>query len=74
MSILPYSVVFAQRNTCRLHALPIKITHPERKLGLLSRISDNSPASRRLEGHLASLVNGLSHQMDEHERRQVWRA
>ncbi|MEL6690370.1 MAG: LysR family transcriptional regulator [Pseudomonadota bacterium] len=74
LSILPYSVVFSQRATGQLHALPIKITHPERQLGLLVRRSDTRPATRRLSSHLGALIDGLSRQIAEHERRQVWHA
>ncbi|MEL6582833.1 MAG: LysR family transcriptional regulator [Pseudomonadota bacterium] len=73
LAILPYTVVFAHRTTGRLHALPIKISHPERSLGLLSRKGPRSPAASHFCSYLASLVKALSRQIAEHERLQVWR-
>lgn len=35
LTVLPYSVVFLSRRTVPLEALPLKIDHPDRQLGLL---------------------------------------
>lgn len=35
LTVLPYSVVFMTRKTMQLEALPLKIEHPDRQLGLL---------------------------------------
>ena len=37
LTIMPHSVVFAQRNEKSITALPVSIPHPERALGLLRR-------------------------------------
>jgi len=75
LAILPYSVLFMQRNAKALHALPIRISHPERQLGLLYRQQANlKPAVKRLETHLEGLFRGLSRRIAERERRLVWKA
>lgn len=75
LTVLPYSVLFSHRDAKALYALPIKISHPERQLGLLKRSgADASPTIRHLENHLAQLFNGLSNRMAERERRLVWKA
>lgn len=36
LTVLPYSVVFLSRRTAQLAALPLKIEHPDRQLGMLT--------------------------------------
>ena len=35
LTVLPYSVVFLTRKTTQIEALPLKIEHPNRQLGML---------------------------------------
>lgn len=37
LTVLPYSVVFMQRRSDTIAALPVKLEHPDRQLGLLWR-------------------------------------
>ncbi|MGX9354725.1 LysR family transcriptional regulator [Roseobacteraceae bacterium S113] len=75
LTVLPYSVVFSLGRQVALHALPIKITHPERQLAVIRRqdISDK-PAATNLTTHLKMHFVGLSRRIAERERQQVWRA
>ncbi|AXI46733.1 LysR family transcriptional regulator [Sulfitobacter sp. SK012] len=75
ITILPHSVVFMQRHTKKLHPLSIRIKHPARDLGLLTRNGQQAtPAVRRLEKHLIAQFSGLSHSIAQHERNALWRS
>jgi DNA-binding transcriptional LysR family regulator len=75
LTVLPYSVLFTHRDAQALHALPIKISHPERQLGLLRKSGARAvPTIRHLENHLELLFKSLSKRIAERERRLVWKA
>lgn len=75
LTVLPYSVLFTYRDANVLHALPIKISHPERQLGLLKKSNASSvPTVKHLANHLTLHFQGLSNRIAERERRHVWRA
>ncbi|MEM9350473.1 MAG: LysR family transcriptional regulator [Pseudomonadota bacterium] len=75
LTVLPYSVLFTQRDAHGLHALPIRISHPDRELGLLSKAgASESPTVRHLQRHFAAQFASLSRRIAERERRQVWNA
>lgn len=75
LAVLPHSVVFAFRKAGTITALPLKIAHPDRALGLL-RVA-GVPASPAMEGfarHLASSFEKLRHLIKRHEDAVVWGA
>lgn len=75
MTVLPHSVVFMQKHLKTLQALPIRIEHPERQLGLLTRNDrPERPAVRRFRQHLEKQFASLSMSILEHERNALWRA
>jgi DNA-binding transcriptional LysR family regulator len=73
LTILPHSVVFAYRGEKTITALPLKVPHPERALGLLFR-SDASrvPAAEALANHIRDSFAKLKHLIERHERAVVW--
>jgi len=75
LTVLPYSVVFMQAHTKSVAALPIKIQHPVRQLGLL-RIADHTdhPAVLRFRRYVQSKFKDLSIRIDERRRELVWRS
>lgn len=74
LTVLPYSVVFMQRAANTITALPVKLEHPERELGLLWHVDRPvRPAVRRFQKFLVSEFAGLAHRIDERGREDVWR-
>lgn len=64
LTVLPYSVVFLSRRTLPLEALPLKIDHSERQLGmLLSTERQGPPAVRQLVTFLGSEFERLQARM-----------
>ena len=74
LTVLPFSVVYMQpRHT--IAALPIRIEHPKRQLGLMwSRSRGQTPAARRFVRHLITQFEGISRAIVEKQREQIWRA
>ncbi|MBW4707251.1 LysR family transcriptional regulator [Roseobacter sp. YSTF-M11] len=74
MTVLPYSVVFMQPSKS-IHALPIRIQHPRRQLGLLSKKDGTTqPAARRFVRHLTTQFRSLSQAITERQRQAVWKS
>ncbi|MEM6309414.1 MAG: LysR family transcriptional regulator [Pseudomonadota bacterium] len=73
LTVLPFSVVYMlPKHT--LHALPIRIEHPRRELGLLwNTETGHSPATRRFVQYLSKQFDGLAQAIVERQREQVWR-
>ena len=69
LTVLPYSVVFLSRRTMPLEALPLKIDHAARQLGIL-RVSDRQspPAVRQLTAFLLSECQRLQARMDHDQQ------
>lgn len=68
LTVLPYSVVFLSRRTVPMEALPLKIDHPDRRLGLLvPRDRRGPPAVRQLLAFLSAEFERLLARM-EHEQ------
>lgn len=68
LTVLPHTVVFALRRQGSLSALPIKLNHPNRTLGLLLPKSDTvTPAVERLCEHLQVKIESMLEQIREHE-------
>jgi len=73
LTILPHSVVFAYRNEKSITALPVKIPHPERALGILRRTEGlRAPAVDAFVGHISNSFADLKHLIARHERAVVW--
>lgn len=68
LTVLPYSVVFSHRRTIPIQALPLRIEHPERQLGLLT-FADRMPppALPRLVAFITEKFKQLDARM-EHEQ------
>ena len=75
LTILPQSVVFLQRPPHALAALPIRITHPKRQLGML-RLQNRPrrPAETNLERSVVDAFTDLKNRFDMQQRRAVWHA
>lgn len=74
LTVLPYSVVFLQRHLNSLVALPIRIEHPDRQLGLLRRIDRSErPAVERFRKYIKQQFFSLSRSIGEQERNTLWR-
>ncbi len=74
LTVLPYSVVFMQRAAKTITALPVRLEHPDRELGLLCH-KDRSmrPAVRRFQQFLEAEFKGLADRINERGREDVWR-
>ena len=60
LTVLPYSVVFLTRKTMQLEALPLKIEHPDRQLGLLfAKESAAAPALTPFKSFIAEQCRQL---------------
>jgi DNA-binding transcriptional LysR family regulator len=68
LTVLPYSVVFLSRRTAGLEALPLKIEHPDRQLGMLTpRERQPAPALHLFAAFLAEEFKLLEARM-QHEQ------
>ncbi|MDR7124777.1 LysR family transcriptional regulator [Pseudotabrizicola sp. 4114] len=69
LTVLPYSVVFMSRRTIPLEALPLKIDHPDRQLGLLT-VTDRQgpPAVAQLISFLQAECQRLQARMDHDQQ------
>ena len=72
LTILPGSVVFTLRCQYPVAALPIRIAHPDRNLGLLYRRNTPlSPDDRRLRKHVIGQFETLSQTIPHQERQSL---
>ena len=69
LTVLPYSVVFQTRRTIPLAVLPLKIDHPDRQLGILTK-SDRQrpPAAQQFITFLEAEAQRLQARMDHAEQ------
>lgn len=75
LTILPHGVVFAFRKERAITALPVKIPHPERALGLLRlAAAPRSPAAEAFALHVVTGFRSLRHLIQRHEQAVVWGA
>ncbi|MFT4149444.1 MAG: LysR family transcriptional regulator [Paracoccaceae bacterium] len=69
LTVLPYSVVFLSRRTVPLEALPLKIDHPDRQLGLLVPAGRGGPpAVRQIVAHLSTEMQRLQARIDHEQQ------
>lgn len=74
LTVLPYSVVFMARRQRTLAALSIRIGHPERTLGILTRSdTDPRPTVRRFKRFVEAEFRSLGQLITQHEQNSVWR-
>lgn len=65
LTILPYSLVFLSRRALGIEALPIKIDHPDRQLGVMRlRSRTPAPAEKLLVGWFQTELQRLQVRMD----------
>lgn len=75
LTVLPHSVVFMARRQQTLAALSIRIGHPERSLGILSRPqSHDRPAVQRFARFAEAEFAKLSQRILQKEQNILWRA
>ncbi|MFN3169886.1 MAG: LysR family transcriptional regulator [Hyphomicrobiales bacterium] len=75
LTVLPYSVVFTLRRQKMLSALSIKIGHPERNLGLLTRADvPLGPTVRRFHQFIVREFATLADTILKHEQNALWRS
>jgi len=68
-TILPHGGEFAFRKENAITALPVKIPHPERALGLLRLASaPRSPVVEAFAQHVGGSFRNLRHPIQRHER------
>ena len=73
LTVMPHSVVFAQRKEKTITALPINIPHPERALAILRRVdAPRSPAVEQFSAFIRSGFDNLKHLIKRHEEAVVW--
>lgn len=74
LTVMPYSVVFMQQHLKTVTALPIRINHPERELGLLWR-NDRvvRPAVKRFSQFVELEFRGMAKQIVKKEQAALWR-
>lgn len=73
LAVMPHSVVFALRKTYAVTALPIKVPHPERALGLLrSAGGTGSPVLGLFTNHLVRSFKSFRHSIKRHEATVIW--
>lgn len=74
LTILPYSVVFMARKQKAMAALSIRLNHPERMLGILTRDAETqNPTVRRFRRFIETEFRNLSRFIQQHEQNTVWR-
>lgn len=74
LTILPYSLVFLSRRALAIEALPIKIEHPDRQLGVLRLAGRQPPPAEKLlvewlEAELQRLQVRMEHEIQVTRRR-----
>jgi len=73
LTVMPHSVVFAQRKEKAITALPITIPHPERALAILKRTdAPRSPAVEQFAGFIRTGFESLRHLIKRHEEAVIW--
>ncbi len=73
LTVLPHSVVFAMRMAGEISALPIKLDHPRRVIGLLrSNQMANTPTVERFASHMRRRFDEMKDLIRRHEQIVVW--
>ena len=73
LTVIPHSVIFAQRKERSITALPINIPHPERALAILKRVdAPRTPAVEQFATYIRSGFQTLRHLIKRHEEAVIW--
>lgn len=73
LTVMPHSVVFAQRKDKTITALPISIPHPERALAILTRTdAARAPAVDQFATFIRAGFQNLRHLIKRHEEAVIW--
>ncbi len=74
LTILPFSVVFAERKQNRITVLPVDIPQPQRHLGILRRAdSAGNPAAGLFADFVVQSFGAMQQLILRHENAVVWR-
>lgn len=74
LTVLPISVVFAQRWQYNVQAARIRINHPSRDLSIIEKNGASpTPAARRLRRHVVSAFRAMSQSLAHHETNSLWK-
>lgn len=74
LTVLPVSVVFAQRLQYDIQAARIRINHPSRDLSIIETPSSSlTPAARRLRRHILSAFRSMARSLAHHETNSLWK-
>ena len=74
LTVLPISVVFAQRRQYDVQAARIRIDHPSRDLSVVEKASVTpTPAARRLRRHVVTAFRTMSKSLEHHETNSLWK-
>jgi len=74
LTVLPFSVVFMLRAQKQVQALSVKLEHPDRTLGLLTRTGDpGSPALARLCSFVEARFGALMQRIQQRQSDVLWR-
>lgn len=73
LAVLPFSVVFALRDSSNIGVLPYQIPQPNRSLGIMRKSGGpRSPASDRFASHVTVAFDSLRHAIKRHESAVIW--
>ena len=73
LAVLPFSVVFALRESGHVTVLPYQIPQPNRSLGIMRRAGGpRNPASDRFASYIIVAFDSLRHAIKRHETAVVW--
>ncbi|KAA1183818.1 LysR family transcriptional regulator [Rhizobium tropici] len=73
LTVMPHSVVFAQRKEKTITALPVTIPHPERALAILKRAdAPRAPAVDQFAEFVRLGFQDLRHLIKRHEESVIW--
>ena len=73
LTVLPYSVVFAARNSHNLRAIPVRIPQPARTLGILRQANaPRLPAADKLADFLIASMEDLRRVIQRHQSAIPW--
>ncbi len=73
LTVMPHSVVFAQRKEKTITALPVTIPHPERALAILKRVdAPRAPAVDQFADFVRLGFQELRHLIKRHEESVIW--
>lgn len=74
LTVLPISVVFAQRHQFDVQAARIRINHPTRDLSIIEKSAASpTPAAKRLRRHVLAAFRTMAQSLAHHETNSLWK-